>query len=259
MKRKETKQFFYETLYDDVCDDNIKELVIDDKYKYYSKNIFYCAMTAVYYRAIIYPIAFIHCKIKKHIKYIGKEKLKLANGKGYFIFGNHTNNISDAFSPSMICKRKPYIIVNPKNLNVPILKKSTKLLGAIPLPTGLSATKNFMNAIEYRLSQKSGILIYPEAKIWPCYTKIRPYKSTSFKYPVIYDVPSFCFTTTYQKTKKGKCQIVIYVDGPFYADKTKNTKEQQEELHDKIFAVMTERSKMSNYETYQYIQKEKTL
>ena len=86
----------------------------------------------------------------------------------------------------------------------------------MPLPEGLEAHKNFLNAMEYRLKQKHGIVIYPEARLWPYYTKIRPYDDQSFRYPAKYLVPVFCVTTTYQKTKKGKLKTVIYVDGPFY-------------------------------------------
>ena len=251
--------FYYTELTDDVYDDHIKEKVIDEKYKYYSKNWFYRFVEFVYYHIIIFPIAFIYCRLIKHIKYVGRKKLKKAKKTGCFIYANHTHPQSDAFSPSQIASpKKIYIIVNPSNLNVPVFKSSTKMLGALPLPTGLKASRNFADAIKHRLDQKAPILIYPEAKIWPQYTDIRPFAMTSFKYPITYQKPVYTFTTTYQKTNHNKCKMVIYVDGPFYADVILPPKEQQQVLHDLVYQTMKERVRLSTYQTHQYIQKEKT-
>ena len=171
------------------------------------------------------------------------------------MYGNHTNKFSDVFSPSMLSpNKKPYLIVNPKNLNVPILHSSTKYLGAMPLPDGLEAHKNFLNAIEYRLKQKHGIIIYPEAKLWPYYTKIRPYDDQSFRYPVKFNVPTFCITTTYQTTKRGKCKTIIYVDGPYYPKPELTFKQNQQELHKIVFDTMINRSKLSNFNKCNYQQ-----
>ena len=127
------------------------------------------------------------------------------------------------------------------------------MLGAIPIPTSKYAIKNFLSIIEKRISKKSSITIYPEAHIWPYYTKIRPFKSVSFKYPVNLDKPAFCITNTYQIQGKGKIRIVSYIDGPFFADKELSKKDQQQDLRDKIYNSMVERSKNNNIEKIKYI------
>ena len=100
-------------------------------------------------------------------------------------------------------------------------------------------------------------MIYPEAHIWPYYTKIRPFTDMSFRYPVQFDLPVFCFTDTYQKRRFGsKPKIVTYVDGPFYADKSLSSKEQRKELRDKVYNTMVERAKKSNVEMIHYERKE---
>ncbi len=257
MKMKQ-KVYYYKSLEDEVCYDNISEPVIDEKYKYVSHNWFYNFITFIYYHFIIFPIAFIYSRIIKRIKFVNIKKVRAKKTTGYFIYANHTNNLSDAFTPQvMIPTKKTYVIVNPKNLNVPPFKKSTKMLGALPLPTGLKATKNFMDAINFRIKQKHGILIYPEAKIWPYYTGIRPFKSTSFKYPCQLNVPVYCYTTTYQKTKHGKCKIVIYVDGPFFADENLSVKENQEIMCQKVYDTMCERTQNSTFQKNLYIKQEK--
>jgi len=107
--------------------------------------------------------------------------------------------------------------------------------------------------MEKRILEGHPVVIYPEAHIWPYYTSIRPFKSTSFRYPARFQEPSFCFTTTYQKNgNKKKPKIVIYVDGPFYPNSDLNLKEQQEDLRNRIYECMLERSKNSNFEMIEY-------
>ena len=57
---------------------------------------------------------------------------------------------------------------------------------------------------------------------------------------------------------RKKPKIVIYVDGPFYPDRSLSEKEQQETLRNEIYNCMLERSKNSNFEYVKYVQKEIT-
>lgn len=253
VKNMKQKTFYYKTLEDDVCDDRIKDKTIDEKYKYIHRNVFYKFFGGIYYWCFIRPVAFVYAKLIKRVKIKNKKILKQAKKTGYFLFGNHTNNLLDAFVPSFVCGKKPYLIVNPKNLNVPPFKGSTAMLGAVPLPSTIGATRNFVKAVETLTKKKCGIVIYPEAKIWPYFTGIRPFKKGSFKYPVMFDKPAFCLTTTYQKTKNNRCKIIVYVDGPFEVDKSKSQKEQEIELENKIKNAMTQRAKNSNFEKNKFI------
>ncbi len=117
--------------------------------------------------------------------------------------------------------------------------------------------KNFFDILKKRISKGQSITIYPEAHIWPYYTKIRPFKSVSFAYPVELSVPVFCITNTYQKCgrKNNKIKIVSYIDGPFYADSNLPKVKQKKELRDKVYNQMVERSKNSNIEYIKYKRK----
>lgn len=250
MKNKRT--YYYKSLNDEVEHSTIKEIVIDDKYKYQSSNIFYRAVEFIYYNIVMKPVAFAICKAKK-VKWVNKKLLKQHKNTGCFIYGNHTNNLTDTFAPPIMCHKKPFFVVNSKNLNLPIFKKSTKMLGALPLANTLSAQKNFIKAVQSKIETKHPIIIYPEAKIWPCYTGIRPFKSAAFKYPVKYNVPCFAMTTTYQQTKRRKCKIVIYIDGPFYADQKLSAKQNETMLCNTIYNTLVKRAKNSNYYTHNYV------
>ena len=119
------------------------------------------------------------------------------------------------------------------------------------------AMKNFLDTIEKRIKKGNSITIFPEAHIWPYYTQIRPFKSVSFKYPVKLGVPVFCMTNTYQSYGKNndKVKIVSYIDGPFFPDEGLSIKEQQENLRNKVYGAMVERSKNSNIEVIKYEKK----
>ena len=134
------------------------------------------------------------------------------------------------------------------------LKHIVEMLGAIPVPDNRQAMKNFMEAVNKRIEQGYSITIYPEAHIWPYYTKIRTFKPVSFEYPVKLNTPTFCFTNTYQKYGKSqdKIRIVNYIDGPFFPDKTLGNKEAKQKLRDEVYSTMVERSKNSNVECIEY-------
>ena len=202
------------------------------------------------------PIAFFY-KLFRGIKFENKQVLKKFKGKGYFVYANHTNNASDAFSPHLISfPTKTYMIVASENMNIPFIGNTTKMLGALPLPSTLDGMRNFVNSVEKRVVPGHPMGIYPEAHIWPYYTGIRPFKSTAFRYPVKFQDASFCYTTTYQQNgKKKKPKIVIYVDGPFYPNKELDLKTQQEDLRDRIYNCMLERSKNSSFKYYDYIKR----
>ena len=249
--------YYKDELNDEFSEAKIVPRKIDGKYKYFHKNPFW-KISAFLFNLIIIPVKFFYPKIKFRIKYIGKEKLKKFKNSGYFVYVNHTQEFCDTFIPSNpIFPKRNYIIVNPENVSLPVLGNSIQMLGAIPVPGNKEATKNFLNKIEKVIKDKHSITIYPEAHIWPYYTKIRPFKSVSFKYPIELDVPTFCMTNTYiRRGKTNKVNIVTYIDGPFFPDKNlTNKQEKKENLRNKVYEQMVKRSKNSNIEQVKYILK----
>ena len=203
------------------------------------------------------PYAFVSFKVLKNIQFHNKHLLKSCKKGGYFIYANHTNQFCDGFCPALICfPKKPYIIVDACNISIPIIGKFNKLWGALPIPENVQATKNFYNSIQCVLNRNNPVLIYPEAHLWPYYTKIRDFPNTSFRYPVKFNKPVFTFTTVYtKKNKSKKPKIDIYVDGPFYPDLNLNNKQAQQKLRDKIFETLNKRASLSNYEYVNYIKR----
>jgi len=247
--------YYSDELNDEFAGDNIVPIKIDKNYKYIHKGLFKAFTHFFWYRVVATPIAYLYLKIKFRHKIINKKKVK--GLEGYFMYGNHTQNIGDAFVPSMISIPKDvYVIVHPNNVSMPYLGKITPSLGAVPLPDDLEATKNFIECIRYRINKKKAVCIYPEAHIWPYYTKIRPFKDLSFRYPVDMNKPVIVFTNVYLKRKHSKNpRIVTYIDGPIYPNLNLSKKEAREELRNKAYEIMCKRSKLSNIEIIKYVKR----
>ena len=244
--------YYSDELNDEFAGDKITAKKIDKNYQY-ERNPF---LKFFLYRIIATPLAYLYLKIKFHHKIINKYILKKYKKEGYFLYGNHTQQIGDAVIPTMITSPKDaYVIVHPNNVSMPFLGKYTPYLGALPLPDDLDSSRNFVKTIEKSI-QRHAIVIYPEAHIWPYYTKIRPFSDKSFHYPIKYHKPVFCFVNTYKKRKNNKVNIVTYIKGPFFPNQDLSIIEQRKQLRDEVYQAMNNLSKNSDYEVIKYIKKE---
>ena len=250
--------YYSDELNDEFSVAEIKAKPIDGNYVYIHSSAVKKFTHFFWYRIVANPIAFLYTKISFHHKIVNKKILKPYRKTGYFMYGNHTQDIADAFIPNVLSVRKDnYVIVHPNNVSMPVLGRITPYLGAIPLPDDKEAYANFTDTIEKRVKERKGIIIYPEAHIWPYYTGIRPFADTSFHYPVKYGTPVFCFTNTYQKRRLGKKpRIVTYIDGPFYPDSSLPLRKQKTELRNRVYECMCERAKLSTVEQIKYIKTE---
>ena len=258
MKETRTTIYYTDELNDEFSLTQIQPRKIDGNYDYDGKPFTRKLARLFCYRIIATPLAWLFLKLSYGHKIVGKEKIreyvksqkKATEKKGFMLFGNHTNDMADAYIPTMITFPNPaYVIVHANNVSMPFMGKITPYLGAIPLPDDLAAARNFKTSIDRKMAKAWPVVLYPEAHIWPFYTKIRPFTEVSFRYPIQYDVPVFSFTNTYQKKKFGKNpKIVTYIDGPFYADKDLDLKNRK----------MCERSILNTVELIKYVKKDET-
>ena len=252
--------YYEDELNDEFSKAKINPILIDENYKYNHSFLWdFCSFLVQ--NVFSMPIKILYVKWKFKIKFIGKDKLKKYNKPGYFIYGNHTQDIADTIIPSLLVyPKRNFFIVNPENVSMKGLKTVTEMLGALPIPHNFSGMKNFMDVVSEKIHKNYSITIYPEAHIWPYYTKIRNFKSVSFKYPIEHEKPTFCFTNTYQSFGKNndKVKIVTYIDGPFWPDKSLSKKQSQLKLRNEIYNTMVQRSLNSNIDVIEYKQKEHT-
>lgn len=256
MKKQKNKKIIYykDELNDDFAGTNINTKKIDSSFKFIHKNIFWRACSFLLYYLIVIPFIWIFMRVFLRVKYKNKKAIKKI--KPCFIYGNHTSFI-DAYIPNLLSfPRRNRIIVNPDTVSIKGLKNLTQMLGALPIPSTITAKKKFLQAVNY-YSQKQNITIYPEAHIWPYFTKVRPFKDTSFYYPVKKNAPVIAFFTAYTKPKglfsfMRKANITIHISDPIYPDNTLPIKQAQKDLRDKVYNFMLEKSKNSNYEVIEY-------
>lgn len=251
--------YFSDELRDEFSGISRETITIDKNYKYIHKNVFWRIGAYITYRIIMTPIAYVYLKEKFHCRFVNRKLLKQSGRTGCFLYGNHTQVPGDGYIPVIASfPMRDRVIVNADNVSLKGTKTFMEMIGAYPIANSLSGMRNFLHGLEHHCKNGDCIVVYPEAHIWPYYTKIRPFGEHSFAYPVKFDKPTYCMTTTYTKRKKShKPDIIVYIDGPFFADKGLTEKQASKQLRDKVYATMCQRSKNSNYEYVRYVRKEK--
>jgi len=260
---KEKRIIYYE---DEINDDfaatkNHSKKVIDKNYNYNKEDSLLWRIWATFiHYVIVKPLTHIIMVFGYHYKVIGSKKFKEIKKQSCFVYSNHTNYMPDAFIPNHLAYKKVYIVVDSTAVSIKGVAGLVVALGGIPLGDTMEAKKNYLRLLK-KLSKKNAIItLYPEAHIWPYYTKIRPFPKESLKYPIMYDLPAYAVTNCYQKRKHSdRPKMVTYVDGPFYPDKSLSKAEMQDKLYNDIITAMKNRaSEYSTYEYVKYIKKEKT-
>ena len=252
-ERQCEKTKYYHSFDEDVVVSKRQDMQIPKRYKWYHTNLIYRLVSDIVY-ALATVFAFIYAKLVLHIKVENRKAFLKCRKQGYILYGNHTQPIGDAFNPATyVAPKRIYTVAGPANLGIPVLGRLLPMLGALITPGSYDGTKQLLAAVEQHLQKGRCIVVYPEAHVWPWCAFIRPFSDTAFKFPVMFHVPCYCMTTTYQQPKHGrKPRIVVYIDGPFYVEERVKAKEEQRRLHDEVFACMNSRSQSSNYEYIRY-------
>lgn len=246
------KKIVYRTYEEDVITNWGQNIDLPESYSWVDNSLKNKILSKViYWLADVF--AAIYSKWILRIEVVGREKLSKRGTKGFYVYGNHTQMIGDAFVPIYVFRgSRMRAIVSTANLGIPVLGKILPCMGALPVP-GFDQMKKFLKAVEYYADIGNGIVIYPEAHVWPYYTRIRPFGTAAFSYPVKQGLPVYCMTTTYQKPKHGeKPTIRIYIDGPMESDKNQAASKQKKELCQKVHQCMEKRSWNSDYEYWKY-------
>lgn len=251
--------YYDDPVNDDFANNNINTQQVNADYKFISRNIFFIIFSFIFYYFIAIPIVYMFSKIILGVKFKNKKAIRKLKFKkeGYFIYGNHTHDL-DGFIPYILnFPKRTYTISNPDVISIPGIRPIVRMLGLLPIPNNISVMKKLLAAIFHYHDKGSSILIYPEAHIWPYYTKIRPFVETSFRYPVNLSSKSIAVVTTYRKRlffkKPG---MTVYVSDVFEVDYSLDSKSAQIDLRNRIYDWMSSISeKPGNYETIKYIKR----
>ena len=253
---KKTKVIYWkDELHDDFDEVGLSRPPVPENYKYKRTNPINNFFSGILYHGIAKPVLGLYC-LFKGIKVVNKKELKKLKGKGAYFYSNHVA-ISDVF------KFQAYVGFNMKRVNIigysdslsmPIVRNLVRALGYLPLPLKGDA-KNMLamtESLDFYTKKGQFVLIYPEAHIWPYYTKVRNFTSGSFIYPAKYMTPVVPAVTIWRKPKIGKKPKQTIVIGEIIFPKEgKSMIENKEYLHKKCLEEMQRIS--NSYDQYEYI------
>ena len=255
--------YYSDPLHDDFAGNHIDTQQVGADFPFvHQSRLWNKAAWRVYY-IIAIPLVFLICKCYLGLKFENRKAVrKLPKGTGFFLYGNHTRN-QDAFLPSMAAfPRKAYVIAGPDAVSIRGIRNLVQMLGVIPIPTGVHAMKEFLEAVYQRSGEGQCVAMFPEAHIWPFYTGIRPFPDTSFRYPVKSGLPMIAMVTTY-RTRRGlfrfcrKPGMTVTLSDPIYPDPELAPKAAQAKLRDQAYEFMTRiAATHENVEYYRYLPKE---
>lgn len=251
--------YYKDALNDDFADNGIEAKPVPADFPFAIRNPFWRVLEFILYRLIATPAVWLIGKIGFGLRIKNRKVLRQLRGRGFFLYGNHTQNMMDAYTPTLaVFPSHAHIVVGPAAVSVPFLRRFVQLLGGIPLPGSVKGYRPFLEAVHYRMEQKRVVTIYPEAHIWPWYTGIRPFPDGSFAYPVREDAPVVAFVTTYRERRVFKklwpC-LTVTLSEPFYPDKTLPAHEAKKRLRDEVYDFMCKTAATpDNYVYYEYRQ-----
>lgn len=259
IKKRGSTYFYRDELADDFEELGLKRKKLPDNYKYKRKNKIYIIASNFLYYLIAQPILSVVCYIKG-IRVENKKVLKKFKRQGAFIYQNHTNIMDVLQLQAYVDKwQRVNILGYSDSLSIPIVKRLVKALGLMPIPNSKNNYKNFLDAMDFYLNKGEHILIFPEAHIWPYYTKIRPFKDSSFHYPAYFNKPVIPVCTVYRRGlfKFSRPKETLVVGEPIYPNNDLSIKDNKAYLRNECYNQLV---KISNsYNQYEYFKYEKIV
>lgn len=245
--------YYKDELNDDFANNGIVAKKTPANYRYIRKCPIYRGTSFVLYHFIARPLVKLMNKAIYRQKIVNHLTVKKKKIKGAFIYANHTLSMGDAYTPNLLFRQKNNIITGPEATSIFGVKTIVSMIGAIPLPSTYEGAPKFLEAVKNKIEKGETVTIYPEAHIWPHYTKIRNFKEASFGYPLSINCPVICVTNTFVPHKK-RYKLLTHIDGPFYPDQNLNRKEAKTKLRNQVYETMIMRSlEVKQYEKNRYI------
>jgi len=228
---------------------------VDGSYRYSHRSIWWKIGVFFVYRLIVTPIIWMWNKIWLGLRVKNRRAVRKLKKQGCFIYMNHTQDICDAYIPTISAfPKRTYIVTGPETVSIPGIHVLVAMLGAIPLPSNVAASRNFYTKLSEAMDEGAAVTIYPEAHIWPYCSFIRDFADTSFAYPLKLNAPVIAGVTVYRRRKVFKNHhphATVYFSDPIYPDTDLPYKEARRKLRDEAYRFMSETAK--KYDSYEYI------
>lgn len=260
MKKEKSSRYPKRTVYYDSFDaDFVNEVhskrPVDKSYKYLHGNPLWHVASFLLYRVIVFPIAFLYCKLGMRQRIKGREKLR--GVRSYVLYCMHNEPVGDALTPSQISfPKRAHVVISPDNIGLPVIGAALPMLGGLPTPTDLGGVRNYMRSTGELLRRGAAITVYPEAHVWQGCTTVRPFSSGAFDIPVRAKVPSYVATRVYKRSRFFGMHRVVYIDGPFYPSEGVGMIGARDELGEIVHRAMEARAAESDIEPVRYVKRQ---
>lgn len=253
LETKDRVIYYSDEKNDDFSGLDIKVRPLGKGYTYIRRDWLFKAFEFVFYYFVMIPVVYMLQKVHSHQSFVNRKAFRKTKKDGCFIVSNHTQVQNDTYiGPLGTFPKKCFIISNPHVLSVRGMRLGMQAYGVIPLGSNYDEKKEFLRCVETRMNKGNAIIVYPEAHVWPFYTKIRSFDEQAFLYLSKLKKPMYVMTNCYKKRRFFKVpKIVTFVDGPFYADENLGKREAAKHLRDIAYETMLKRTE--EHSTYEYI------
>ena len=251
------KEVFYrDEQNDDFASTNgkIDRSTVDGDYRYSRDSVIWKIISFIVYRLFVTPLVWIYVKLWLGVTVKNRRAIRSLKG-GCFLYLNHTQDICDAFIPSIAAfPKKTYIITGAETVSIKGIRLLVAMLGAIPLPSTFQAAKHFEKKLGDAVEEKAAVTIYPEAHIWPYCNFIRHFSEKSFSYPYKTNTPVIAGAVVYRQRKLFKNahpRARVFLCDPIYPDLSLNEKQARKKLRDEVYTFMSRTVKEQH--SFEYI------
>ncbi|MDR1970493.1 MAG: 1-acyl-sn-glycerol-3-phosphate acyltransferase [Treponema sp.] len=209
------------------------EFVITEQYPFLDKSPGFRIMSALLYLGI-FVLVFILSPVRFGLRIEGRKILK-KNRKllrdGALTVSNHTLRWDLLMILQAVRFRRLYFPAWKENLGGPD-RTLIRLVGGIPVPTGVHAMKNFNLAFDELHRKKKWFHVFPEGSNWPYFHLIRPFKKGMFTMAYNYNLPVIPLAFSYRESrglykifKRGLPLVTLRIGEPILPDLSKPRKE----------------------------------
>lgn len=238
--KKQRVIYYTDPTKDDFAGTHINTCTVPPDFQYVRTSAGWRIVTFIVYYGIAFPLIWLMAKVYLGLKFTNRGVLKPLRKEGFFLYGNHTQ-VLDAYIPPLAAfPKRAYTVASPDAVSIPGIRHLVMMLGAMPLPSDIAGFRKFLKAVSARCGQSACIAVYPEGKIWPYYTGVRPFPDASFVYPVMNRAPVVAMATTYRRRSglfalSRRPGMTVTFSEPFRPDPALSPGEAQAALRDQVF------------------------
>lgn len=228
---------------------------IDGTYRYSRRSPLWKIGRFLVYRVFVTPVIWLWTKVWLGLRVRNRAAIRALKGEGGFLYMNHTQDICDAYIPTVAClPKRTYIVTGPEAVSIPGIRVLVALLGAIPLPSDVAAARNYYQRLDEAMRERAVVTIFPEAHIWPYCSFVRDFPDTSFAYPVRCGAPVIAGVVVYRQRrflKKRHPHATVVLSDPLRPDPSLPPKQARRKLRDEAYRFMRDTAESAG--SYEYI------